>query len=265
MTPHNHAEYALVTGAGSGLGRAIAHELARRGYPLILVSLPGTLDDVAIDFAGYGNDMVCFPFDLSIESQVRRLIDTINSNYRISVLVNNAGIGGTRRFGEASLDEISRIIQVNIMATAMLTRGLLPNLLAQSKAWVLNVSSLAAFSPTGYKTVYPASKAFVHHFTRGLYQELRSTSVFVSVVNPGPIATNKEICARINRQGPLGRLGLLTPEVAARRAIQKLFSRDTVIILNFGNGLAWLMTRVLPIWIRLPLLTRIVERELQPR
>lgn len=87
------------------------------------------------------------------------------------------------------------------MATSLLTHQLLPNLQKSSKAYVLNVSSLAAFSPIGYKTVYPASKAFIHSFSRGLYQELKDTNVFVSVVNPGPMKTNAEVSRRIEEQG----------------------------------------------------------------
>lgn len=74
---------------------------------------------------------------------------------------------------------------------------------------MLNVSSLAAFSPIGYKTVYPASKAFIHSFSRGLYQELKDTNVFVSVVNPGPMKTNAEVSRRIEEQGFWARITCL--------------------------------------------------------
>ena len=81
------------------------------------------------------------------------------------MLINNAGIGGSKKFSDASGSYIEKIIQLNVLATSLLTHQLLPNLQKSSKAYVLNVSSLAAFSPIGYKTVYPASKAFIHSFS----------------------------------------------------------------------------------------------------
>lgn len=121
---------------------------------------------------------------------------------------------------------------------------------------------MAAFSPMGFKTVYPASKAFIHHFTRGLYQELKDTSVFVSVVNPGPMRTNQDVTNRINRQGLLGRIGLLSPEKVAEISIRQLLKKDTMIMLSLGNGINWLLMKIIPIWLRLPLLTNAIKREI---
>lgn len=177
----------------------------------------------------------------------------------MSVLINNAGVGGTRRFDLADVNYINTIIQLNVMATTVMTRQLFSNLKMQEKAYVLNVSSMAAFSPMAFKTVYPASKAFVHSFTRGLYEEYKKTNVFISVVNPGPMRTNPEITARIDKQGFLGRLGLLSPEKVAEISVRQLFKRDTLIMLN---GFNWLVLKALPIWIRLPFLSRAVRREL---
>lgn len=122
---------------------------------------------------------------------------------------------------------------------------------------------MAAFSPMGFKTVYPASKAFIHHFTRGLYQELKNTNVFVSVVNPGPMKTNHDTTERINRQGWLGKLGLLPPEKVAAISIRQLLKRDTMIMLGWGNSFSWLLMKIIPIWLRLPLLTKAIEREIK--
>lgn len=121
---------------------------------------------------------------------------------------------------------------------------------------------MAAFSPIGYKTVYPASKAFVHHFTRGLNEELKDTNVFVSVVNPGPMKTNEEVIKRITNHGALAKIGLLSPDKVAAISIRQLLKRDDMIMLNFGNGLSWLLMKIIPIWIRLPLMTRAVKKEL---
>jgi len=129
----------------------------------------------------------------------------------------------------------------------------------QPQSYILNVSSMAAFSPIGYKTVYPASKAFVHSFSRGLYAELKDTNVFVSVVNPGAMKTSKEITARIEKQGFLGKLTLLEPEKVAKYCIKQLFNKDTVIMVN---PLSWAILSIIPIWIKLPLMTRAIKREI---
>ena len=120
---------------------------------------------------------------------------------------------------------------------------------------------MAAFSPMGFKTVYPASKAFIHHFSRGLYQELKDTNIFVSVVNPGPMKTNADTSARIDKQGFLAQMGLLSPERVAQISIRQLFKKDSMIMLNWVNGVHWLLMKLIPIWLRLPLLTKVIERE----
>lgn len=179
--------------------------------------------------------------------------------YQLGVLINNAGTGGSHSFLKADVHYINRIVQLNVVATALLTHQLLPNLMTGSKSFILNVSSMAAFTPVGFKTVYPASKSFVHSFSRGLYAELRDTNVFVSVVNPGAMRTNAEITGRIDKQGWLGRITLLDPDKVARKCLRRLFRRDTVIMLN---PLSWLMLHFIPVWISLPLMTKVIKREL---
>jgi len=257
-------QYALVTGAGKGLGRCFALELARRNINTILVSLPNeNLDDTARACKALGADSLYYETDLSVKENIIALAEWVNQNFDLYILINNAGRGGTRRILDCSVDYIYSMIQVNITAAALLTRLLLPNLMRQEKSYILNVSSMASFSPVGYKSVYPASKRFVHHFTRGLYEELKDTNVFVSVVHPGPMKTNEDATKRIMRQGFLGKIGLLSPEKVAKISLRQLFRRDTMILLGFLNQLSWLILVLTPIWIRLPLFTRAVGRELE--
>ncbi|MFZ6001788.1 MAG: SDR family NAD(P)-dependent oxidoreductase [Bacteroidota bacterium] len=258
--------FAVITGASSGLGRAFAFELAKRKTNLVLIALPGEgLDMLAKELKCTGVRAEYFETDLTRHENILAVSEWVNTNFEVFMLINNAGMGGTRRFLDADMDYLNNIIQLNVMSTSLLTRALLPNLLGQDQSYILNVSSMAAFSPMGYKTVYPASKAFVHHFTRGLYQELKDTRVFVSVVNPGPMKTNKDVTDRINRQGWMGKLGLLTPEEVAEISVRQLFKKDTVIMLNLSNGFNWLLMKVIPIWLRLPLLTKAIEREIKAK
>jgi len=253
--------YAVVTGASQGLGRAFAIELAQHRQNVILISLPGQrLRELAQELQQEHNvDIRYYETDFASNQNIMELCHWLNANFNISILINNAGIGGTRKFDEVNSEYIDNIIQVNVKATTLLTHQLLPNLKKQEKAYILNVSSIAAFSPVGYKTVYPASKAFIHHFSRGLNQELKDSNVFVSVINPGAMATNDEISSRIEKQGFIGKLTLLKPASVAKYAIRRLLKHDSVIMLN---PVAWLVSAILPIWIKLPLMTRIVKREI---
>lgn len=256
-------KYAIITGAAGGLGKAFTVELAKKGYNTILIDLPNTgLKDVCFDIENrFNNKTLHYETDLTQIENIMEVTSDINKKYDVSILINNAGVGGTKYFSDADIDYLNRIIQLNVMATTMMTKQLFQNFQNQEKAYVLNVSSMAAFSPVAFKTVYPASKVFVHYFSRGLYEEYKNTNVFISVVNPGPMKTNPEVTERINKQGFFGKIGLLAPEEVAEISIRQLFKRDALIMLK-GNGFSWLMLKLIPIWLRLPLFSRAVRREL---
>lgn len=254
--------YAVVTGASQGLGKAFAESLAKKKINVILISLPNqNLEALSLEIAEiYDVKTQYYEVDLSVNENIFKLTEWLNNSFNIHVLINNAGLGGTRKFLDATPHYINTILQVNITATSLITHQLLPNLLRQSKAYILNVSSMAAFSPIGFKTVYPASKTFIHSFSRGLHEELKDTNVFVSVVNPGAMKTNIDVCKRIEKQGFLGKLTLLDPNKVAKYCVDRLFKRDSVIMVN---PVSWLVMRVLPIWIKLPLMTNAIKKEIE--
>ncbi|MDF2454750.1 MAG: family NAD(P)-dependent oxidoreductase [Cytophagaceae bacterium] len=259
MTTTN--QYAIVTGASRGLGKEYVSELARRGINIILVSLPGEeLDVFSLEISlRYSVKTHYYETDLSVNKNVLDLADWVNQHFEVFLLINNAGTGGSRAFLQASAQYITTIIQLNIMATSVLTRQLLPNLIRQPQAYILNVSSMAAFFPIGFKTVYPASKSFVYSFSRGLNEELSGTNVFVSVVNPGPLKTSLEIAARIDKQGLFAKLGLIEPHTFAQKSMDKLFQKYAVIVLN---PFSLLFLRLIPSRVRVPLMTNVIKREL---
>ena len=256
-------EFALITGASQGLGKEIALELAKQGFNILLTALP---DEGLADFAvfledNYSITVEYLEADLSKADAVKDVADWAKE-FPIKVLINNAGIGGTMPFQRASPDYIDLIIQLNVRAPALLSRLLLPELLNRDQAYILNVSSMAAFSPMAYKTVYPASKAFIWSFSRGLHEEFKSTSVFVGVIHPGPMKTNPEVCRRIERQKFFGRFGQVSPEKLARIAVSQLINKDSLLIPGFMNKINWLLIKIIPIWIRLGLVSRVVQREI---
>jgi short-subunit dehydrogenase len=248
-------KYVLITGASKGLGKAFAEEFAMRKRNLILVSLENEgLSEVALSIEQrFGVNVIAFETNLSKIASVYQLAETINANYELRYLINNAGIGGTTLFSKTTVEQIERLLMINIMALSLLTRLLLPNLMRQQgRSYILNVASMASFSPMTYKAVYSASKAYVYYFSRALSEELKNTTVFVSVVHPGPMKTNAEVTRSINKQGVLARFsGLITPERTAKIAIRHLENNVPFIVPGMINWWNWIIMRAVPIKIQL--------------
>lgn len=257
--------FAVLTGASKGFGKEMAIELAKRNVNLILAALPGEgLQDLANELSFSNVKVITYELDLTDKEALMKFTDWVNSNFIVSILVNNAGIGGTKHIMEADTSYIDKIIQLNITATSLMIHRLLPNLLSSGvKSYILNVSSMASFSPMAYKTVYPASKRFIHDFSRGLQHELKNSNVFVSVVHPGPMKTNDDVTHRINMQGLIGRIGLLSPERAARLTIRKMFKNEASIMPGWINTLNWILMSILPVWIKMPLISGQFKKQTQ--
>lgn len=259
----NDDNFALLTGASQGLGRAFAFELAKHKINLILVALPNeNLDSLAAQLAECQIIVKYFETDLCLRENVESLAQTINQNFRINIQINNAGRGGSKQFEEVELDYLEGILQLNINAVVLLTKLLLPNLKRQKKSYILNVSSMAAFSPIAYKTVYPASKAFIRHWSLGLREELWGTAVSVSVVYPGPMATNPDVLQRIDKQGFRGRIGLVSPEKIAALAIRQMLKKKATIVPGLANQINRFLMRMLTGKRLVGLLSRAVKHEI---
>ncbi|HKJ42148.1 MAG TPA: SDR family oxidoreductase [Sunxiuqinia sp.] len=263
MMKNQNPFFTLITGASTGLGKAFAIECARREMNLILVSLPEeNLKTLSNDLSlKYGIQVFFREIDLTERSAVEELGEWVTQNYKVNMLINNAGVGGTCLFEKSTADYLDNIIQLNVRAMTLLTRYLVPAMQKLPQAFILNVSSLAAFSPVPFKTVYPASKAFVHHFTRGLRAELKDSGVKVSVLNPGPIITNSDVKQRIDKQSFYIKLSIMSPERIAQIAIKKLLKGRAVIIPGFMNQFNSLMIRVVPVRFRIFVGANIFKRD----
>ena len=257
-------KYTLITGASMGLGKEMATECARRGKNLILVALPGEkLHELCDELQhNYRVHAVFREYDLSSEHQLSELAADILGKYNIDQLINNAGVGGTVRFEESSPEYLDRIIHLNIRATTMLTRLMLPELKKHEQSMILNVASVAAFGPLPLKTIYPASKAFIYSFSRSLARELKGTGIKVAVLTPGPIMTNADVSARIRKQGLLARLGLQTAHQIARKALDGVATGKEVIVPGLVDQLNRFLIKWTPENLRLALMYRVIRREL---
>ena len=264
MPENSSQKYALVTGASKGLGKCFALELAKRGINSILVALPG---DGASEVAGkckeHGVASVYFETDLVEKESILKLTNWVNQNYQLSMLINNAGQGATHSFAESNLEMINSLIQLNITSVSLLTHQLLPNLMSNKPSHILNVSSMASFSPMGYKAVYSATKRYIQHFSKALEQELKSTGVSVSVVHPGPMKTNTDVIKRISHHKFFGKFGLLEPEYVASESIRRMLNGNSTILIGFASKVNWFLLTQIPSSIRLPLIARSVRKEME--
>jgi short-subunit dehydrogenase len=259
--------YTVITGASQGLGKSLATECAKRGRDLILISLPNEnineLTNVLTD--KYGIHAIGYETDLTEDSNITELSEWITNNYHIDMLVNNAGTGGTKRFSDATESYIDNIIFLNIRALVMLTRNLLPLLKEQKKAYILNIASLASFGPMPFKTVYPASKAFVYSFSRGLNAELKDCNITVSVAHPGGMATNPDVSERIEKYNSFVKATILSPEEVANICIKKILKGKSLIIPGVSGKLSWMFFRYFPAQLRLNIFRKTLLKEIKPQ
>jgi uncharacterized protein len=183
---------ALVTGASSGIGADLARELARDGHDLVLAARTvAPMENLAAEFAAHGAGTVVIAADLSQPGGAAALVSAIEARgLSIDVLVNNAGIGAVGRFDQADPLRIGEMLQVNVVALTELTRRLLPGMVARRHGKVMLVASTAAFQPGPRMAVYFATKAYVLSFGEAIAYEMRGTGVTVTVLCPGPTATN---------------------------------------------------------------------------
>ncbi|MCA1756173.1 MAG: SDR family NAD(P)-dependent oxidoreductase [Bacteroidales bacterium] len=254
--------YAVVTGASRGLGRSMALNLASRGINTLLISLPDEdVEAVSESCRQKGTISLSFEADLTVKSEIERVATAI-TEYDISILINNAGIGGTRSFLAIDPGYLDNMIDINVRAPVLLSRHLLPGMIGRKKAYILNVASMASFSPIGYKTVYPASKKFLQYFSVSLNEELRRKGVKVCVVHPMSMRTNSTVTRRIDSQGLLGQIGLLSPDRVAELTLRRMFRGKTFIVPGLWNGFNRLVLYLVPRWIKVPLLSRAFRREI---
>ena len=184
---------ALVTGASMGIGVDLAECFAKDGYDLIVTARSeAALKDVATKLGGkYNMKATAIALDLGAVGGGQKLADAIKAQgLSVDVLVNNAGYGIAGQFeGPNEADQLG-MIDLNVRALTELTHIYWPGMLANKRGGVLNVASTAAFQPGPLMAVYYASKAYVLSFSEALWREALGTGVHVSVLCPGPTASN---------------------------------------------------------------------------
>jgi short-subunit dehydrogenase len=179
---------ALVTGASAGIGREFAHELARRGHDIVLVSRDETrLRELAADIVTTaGVDVDVLAADLGDARDLAAVEGRVRDPARpVDVVVNNAGFGTFGHFAALDVDREEQEIRVNVSAIVRLTHAALAAMEPRRHGAVVNVSSVAAYQPSPASATYSATKAFVNSFTQAVHEEMRGTGVRVLLVCPG--------------------------------------------------------------------------------
>jgi uncharacterized protein len=243
--------FALITGASKGIGKSIAEILAARGYDLLLVARSSDLLEKVSKEIQDATAKTCawLSLDLSEDQAAEKVYDWCKKNqYAVSVLVNNAGYGLSGSFEKYSPLEHEQMLQVNIVTLTKLTRLFLPDLLSQPEAYILNIGSSASYQAVPFLSAYAASKAYVLSFSRGLYQELKKTSVSVTCLCPGPTDTNFVNRANVGAKGQkTAERFNMTPQAVAKIAVDSLFHRRPEVITGAMNKLsaffAWLLPK----------------------
>ena len=183
---------ALVTGASSGLGRAIAEAFASAGARVVIAARNAdALAAAAAEMRCGGRDVLDVPADITRQEDVERLIARAVETYgRLDVLVNNAGRSMRRAVADTTPDDFRELMEINLFALVSMTQAALPHLLAR-QGHLVNIGSLAGKSAARFVGAYPATKFAVTAYTQQLRLELGPRGLHVLLVCPGPIARDE--------------------------------------------------------------------------
>jgi 3-oxoacyl-[acyl-carrier protein] reductase len=205
----------LVTGAGSGIGRAIAEKLAREGERVVVNDLEeASAEEVVAGIEESGGEATSVPGDVSDPEDVRRMVERAREAFGpIEVLVNNAGYGQQKPFVELTVEDFDRMIGVHLRGTFLCTSAVLPEMLAAGRGVIVNVASQLGQIGGVELSHYSAAKAGIIGLTKSLAREVSAQGVRVNAVAPGPI--NTELVLGLSEEWrrnkaaelPLGRFG----------------------------------------------------------
>jgi short-subunit dehydrogenase len=252
---------ALVTGASSGIGAAIAAELASRGYSLALVARrEERLRSLAAELASdHGIDADVVACDLADPAERNRLMDELRVRGRaVELLVNNAGFGHQADFAPSPRERMVEMVRLNVEAVVDLTSRFLGPMVEKGRGGVINIASTAAFQPLPGSAVYAASKAFVLSFSEAIRTELRGSGVTVTAVCPGPVKTEFTEVAGVGgvEERTPGAVWMTAEEIA-RHAVDGAERDRRVVVPGTLNRAAALAGQHSPRAVALPLISRI--------
>ena len=250
---------AVVTGAASGIGRAIATSLARRGCNLALADIDDkALHTAALEIAAQGVRVSKHHLDVSDREEVTALPEPVVAEHgRVDVLVNNAGValGGT--FEQVTETDFEWLFGINFWGVVWMTRAFLPLLHNSDDARIVNLSSVFGLIAPPGNTAYSASKFAVRGFSESLRHELRKTSIGVTVVHPGGVATSIVRSARMPKTNSpeedeakrksFETVLTLPPEIAGETIVRGVENRKARVLVGKDAKVLALIERLMPV------------------
>jgi hypothetical protein len=247
-------ETVLVTGASSGIGLELAQVFASHGFDLILVArrepeLEALAERVRRE---HGVRAMVLPADLLIPDASAALVDALEEqSLEVDILVNNAGLMDMGGFADLDVGKHERLLQLNVVVLASLTRRLLPSMIERGRGRILNVASTSSFQPVPSMALYAASKAFVLSFSESLSEELKGTGVTVTALCPGITKTDMYDRAHDehdmvqNVPGPF----LSKVEDVAREGYEACVAGEAVVVPGLPNRLVASAVQLYPRWL----------------
>lgn len=238
-----NTRYALITGASSGIGKALADNFAEHGYNVILAAR--SVNKMEVHAAElqkrFGISATVIASDLESPTDAVELHAEIKRRgITLSALANNAGYGTFGKFQDAALDSQLAMMQINMSSVVALARLFLPDLLA-TQGKMLNLASTAAFQPGPYMAVYYATKAFVLSFSEALAAELADTGVTVTALCPGPTASGFQNKAAMHHSAMVKGKRLPASEEVARKGFRAMQRGRRVYIPGLKN---WILAQL---------------------
>jgi uncharacterized protein len=255
-------KYALITGGSSGIGYELAKLFAKDHYNLILVArTESDLQSVAEELRQDGVEVMTIAKDLSDEQNGFQVYDEVKSRgIEIDVLVNDAGQGQYGKFVDTDIQRELEIVRLNIMATLILTKVFLKDMVSRGSGKILQLSSIGGKIPGPYQSVYHATKAFIDSHTTALANELKDTGVTITALLPGPTETDFFDKADMNDTKMVKEGSMSDPTKVAEDGYKALMNGDTYVISGLKNKIQVGMAEVLPD----SLSSKAIEKQMQP-
>ncbi|UMQ43397.1 SDR family oxidoreductase [Chryseobacterium sp. Y16C] len=240
-------QYALITGATSGIGYELAKLFAKNGYDLVIVARNhDELKEKADEFKSFGGNVITMAKNLFLQDDVFSLYSELKLNgISPEILVNDAGQGVYGKFQETDIHREVDIINLNIVSVIILTKLFLKDRLSKGSGKILNLASVASKAPGPWHSVYHGTKAFVLSWSEAIREELIDSGITVTALLPGPTDTDFFNKADMNESKILEDPGnLASPEEVALDGYNALMNGDDKIISGFKNKLSVAMTNM---------------------